>query len=372
MKKKIVYIVSIIIVAVLFVSIVLLDPRHDYYYIQPAEDIKIVETVKLDDGIVVCFHPNNNYLKGFLFLFDNKPENCEGCINLSLYDQLGNLVDRVSFDSSEVPERQWYEVYLNNTIDGKDSMKVVLTTDSTSVPALLHDDSSLRMSETESSDILISYAYEKSTFNLHEKIYISLLLTSIVLILTCACFDCKRRKLLQAISIFIILTTILSWNYMYNITIDGNNKDSIEDVPHFIEKLKQGYSFVQGSRFVEGGNAINTPIKRLLAVRLIHAPLISLTARHHYTDTTNNFRAYSRQYLEDPRVAPFRDCFMTYELLAYLSTRAAQLGYNTCEIPVTRAYPKNEKTPTKIKGVKGDSELMKILLLNMFDRYNPM
>ena len=36
------------------------------------------------------------------------------------------------------------------------------------------------------------------------------------------------------------------------ITIDGNNKDSIEDVPNFIRKLDEGYDFVQGSRYVKG------------------------------------------------------------------------------------------------------------------------
>ncbi len=44
------------------------------------------------------------------------------------------------------------------------------------------------------------------------------------------------------------------------ITIDGNNKDSIEDVPNFIEKLKEGYDLIQGSRFIKGGKAINTPV----------------------------------------------------------------------------------------------------------------
>lgn len=155
------------------------------------------------------------------------------------------------------------------------------------------------------------------------------------------------------------------------ITVDGNNKDSIEDTPLFIEKLKQGYDFVQGSRFIAGGKAVNTPLKRLLAVKLIHAPVISLTAGYRFTDTTNNFRAYSSAYLEDPKVAPLRECFMTYELLAFLSTRAAQLGRKVCEVPVTRAYPDCEKVPTKIKGIKGDGELMKILLLNMLGKYNP-
>lgn len=163
----------------------------------------------------------------------------------------------------------------------------------------------------------------------------------------------------------------LNRGYKGIITIDGNNKDSIEDVPRFIEKLKEGYDLIQGSRFIKGGRAINTPFIRTVSVKLIHAPIISLTAHQRFTDTTNAYRAYSARYLQDERVKPFRDIFMTYELLAYLSVRATQIGLKACEIPVTRAYPKSGKTPTKISFFKGNSELMKILFKNLFGAYQP-
>lgn len=154
------------------------------------------------------------------------------------------------------------------------------------------------------------------------------------------------------------------------ITIDGNNKDSIEDVPKFVECLEDGYDFVQGSRFIKGGKAINTPLLRYISVRMIHAPIISLTAKKWYTDTTNAYRAYSKKYLEHEQVSPFRDIFMTYELLAFLSVKADQLKMKTCEIPVKREYPKKGKTPTKISPLKGNAELMKILFCNLFHKYD--
>ena len=42
-----------------------------------------------------------------------------------------------------------------------------------------------------------------------------------------------------------------------------------------------------------------------------------------------------------------------------------------CEIPVTRAYPKKGKTPTKISFFKGNSDLMKILIKNAMGAYKP-
>ena len=163
----------------------------------------------------------------------------------------------------------------------------------------------------------------------------------------------------------------LARGYQGIVTIDGNDKDSIEDVPKFLAKLREGFDFVQGSRFVPGGEAVNTPLVRYVSVRLIHAPVISLTARHRFTDTTNAYRAYSRRYLTDPRVQPLRDCFMGYELLAYLSVRASQLGMPACEVPVRRAYPRTGKTPTKISFFKGNSELLRILFANLAGKYAP-
>lgn len=161
----------------------------------------------------------------------------------------------------------------------------------------------------------------------------------------------------------------LNRGYEGIITIDGNNKDSIEDVPKFIEQLEMGYDFIQGSRFIKGGKAINTPLLRHVCVVLLHAPIISFTARYRFTDTTNGFRGYSRNYLLHPEVQPFRDIFVTYELLAYLSVRASQLHMKVCEIPVTRAYPSKGKTPTKISPIKGNAKLLAILFRNLFGHY---
>ena len=102
---------------------------------------------------------------------------------------------------------------------------------------------------------------------------------------------------------------VLEEGYEGIVTIDGNDKDDPEAIPRFIDALKDGVDFVQASRFVEGGIAENTPKVRLLAIRLLHAPLLSLFSGFPWTDTTQGFRAYSRRVLLDPGVAPFRDIF---------------------------------------------------------------
>ena len=155
------------------------------------------------------------------------------------------------------------------------------------------------------------------------------------------------------------------------ITVDGNGKDGTSAIVEFIRKLGEGFDFVQGSRHLPGGRAVNTPVIRDLAVRLIHSPIISLAAGFRFTDTTNGFRAYSRRVLLDPMIAPFREVFSTYELLAYLSVRIPRLGYKTIEVPVSRKYPPAGRIPTKISFLKGNLDLLKILFMAASGKYDP-
>lgn len=155
------------------------------------------------------------------------------------------------------------------------------------------------------------------------------------------------------------------------VVIDGNGKDDPSAVPRFLELLDAGYDHVQGSRYIPGGQAINTPLSRTLGVRLIHAPVISLAARTRYTDTTNGFRAYSRRLLTDPRVQPLRDVFVRYELHYYLAIRAARLGFHVTETPVTRRYPATGKTPTKISPIRGNLLILRTLAAAALGRFDP-
>lgn len=155
------------------------------------------------------------------------------------------------------------------------------------------------------------------------------------------------------------------------ITIDGNGKDSVNSLDQFIRALNEGIDYAQASRFLNGGEAVNTPRLRYWAIRLIHAPLLSLAARRWLTDTTQGYRAYSARYLLDARVRPFRRVFDKYELLAYLTVRAGQLGFRIIEIPTVRKYPRGEPIPTKIGGYRAYLDLLLVLGRTVFGMYNP-
>lgn len=161
----------------------------------------------------------------------------------------------------------------------------------------------------------------------------------------------------------------LDQGYQGIVTIDGNDKDDPEAIPQFIDALEDGVDFVQASRFIHGGVAENTPKSRYFAIRYIHAPCLSFASGFKWTDTTQGFRAYSRGMLLDSSISIFRDVFVKYELLAYLSYRAPKLGYKCKELPTTRRYPAGE-IPTKISGLRGSFLVLITLWKACAGKYN--
>lgn len=162
----------------------------------------------------------------------------------------------------------------------------------------------------------------------------------------------------------------LKQGYQGIIQIDGNNKDGVETIPNFVKALDDGFDYIQGSRFIKDGKAINTPPLRYFAVRFLASPILSLGARFWYTDVTNGFRGYSRKYLLHPKVKPFREIFISYELNMYLTVRANQLKLRTKEIPVSRIYARG-KVHTKISFLRGNFNFLLSQLKAALGYYNP-
>jgi hypothetical protein len=163
----------------------------------------------------------------------------------------------------------------------------------------------------------------------------------------------------------------LEQGYQGVVTVDGNDKDGVESLPDFLAALDEGYDFVQGSRYMRGGQAAHTPVLRHLGIRLVAAPILSVAAKRLYTDPTNGFKAMSRAFLCDPRVQPFRSVFVRFNLQMYLNVRAGQLGFRTEEIPVRRVYPADGSLPTKITTTRLVLAVAGEMLAVAAGRYDP-
>ena len=180
----------------------------------------------------------------------------------------------------------------------------------------------------------------------------------------------KKSFGFQATQLRMAFAYAMKQGYEGVIQIDGNGKDGVSAILKFVKALEDGFDYLQGSRFIKGGKAVNTPYLRALGIKLVAAPIISTAARFRYTDITNGFRAYSKKYLLHPEVKPFRDVFVRYALNFYLAVRANQLNLKTKEIPVSRRYPKG-KAPTKISFLKGNYTMLSEIIKAALGFYHP-
>ena len=180
----------------------------------------------------------------------------------------------------------------------------------------------------------------------------------------------KKGEGRQATQLRMVFAYALKQGYKGIIQMDGNNKDGVDAIPNFVKELENGYDYLQGSRFVKGGEEKNTPASRKWGIILLLAPLLSVFSGYKYTDVTNGFRGYSKKYLLHPEVKPFREIFVSYSLNFYLTVRANQLSLKTKELPVSRKYPKGE-FPTKMKGWRGPLKLVEEVFKAAFGFYHP-
>ena len=153
------------------------------------------------------------------------------------------------------------------------------------------------------------------------------------------------------------------------VLMDGNGKDDPAMIEAFARALDSGADYAQGSRYIRGGRAVNTPLMRVIVIRYLHSPLFSVLARRWFTDATVGSRAFSRRFLLDPRVRPFQRKFVYYDLYFYLAWTACRLGLNVCDVPVTRTYPKTGPVPTKITSPRAYWRMIRPLVMIALRRF---
>jgi len=136
------------------------------------------------------------------------------------------------------------------------------------------------------------------------------------------------------------------------IMIDSNGKDGVEKMPSFVSHLDEGFDLVNGSRFMKGGYHENTPLYRVIAIRIIAAGILWLGSHYWYTDQNNGFKAFSREFLLDDRVQPFRKIFQMHNLQVYLNYAAAKHKFLVVQVPTSRVYPSEGPIPSKFVSIR--------------------
>jgi len=148
------------------------------------------------------------------------------------------------------------------------------------------------------------------------------------------------------------------------VIIAGNNKDDPSEIIRLISPItREGYDFVQGSRFKRGGRYGKMPLYRVISTKIIHPFLFSIVSGTWITESTNGFRAFKASIFSDNRIDIWQKWLYEYELEPYLYYKVIKLGYKTTEVPVTKIYPPKKIGYTKMKPITGWWSILRPLLL---------
>ncbi|MCK5013551.1 MAG: glycosyltransferase family 2 protein [Candidatus Omnitrophica bacterium] len=145
-----------------------------------------------------------------------------------------------------------------------------------------------------------------------------------------------------------------SQGYEVLVIMAGNNKDSPDEIPRLTDPvIKEGYDFVQGSRYKEHeGIGGDMPLYRKVATKM-HPWLMSLITRQKITDSTNGFRAFRLSIFDHPEINIDQSWLDHYEIEPYLLYKAITLGFKFKEAPVTKIYPPKKAGYTKMRPLTG-------------------
>lgn len=120
------------------------------------------------------------------------------------------------------------------------------------------------------------------------------------------------------------------------VVMAGDNQDDASQINLLLAPIvKDGYDFVQGSRWYKGGNTVNIPFFRRAGTKL-YAFVIRLCTGFPFTDGTNGFRAFRASILDKIDLSP--QWLNRYELEPYLLYKAVKFGFKVREAGVTKRY----------------------------------
>jgi dolichol-phosphate mannosyltransferase len=110
----------------------------------------------------------------------------------------------------------------------------------------------------------------------------------------------------------------------------ADGSDSPADLVAYHRLLEEGYECAFGSRFVHGSTVVDYPHMKLTLNRIVNWG-IRVLFRHGYNDTTNAFKAYRREVIENVR--PFLSNH--FNLTVELPLKAVVRGYSYAIVPVS-------------------------------------
>ncbi len=142
-------------------------------------------------------------------------------------------------------------------------------------------------------------------------------------------------------------------NYDAIVIMAGNGKMLPSEINRLLKPLEDNKAdYVQGSRYLEGGDSPHLPQFRNIAIKLFTL-ITNLILGFKGTDITCGFRAYRLSIFEHPQIDIEQDWLGQYEMEYYLHFKVIKAKFRVVEVPVSMIYPTEGKNYTKIKPFIG-------------------
>jgi dolichol-phosphate mannosyltransferase len=123
----------------------------------------------------------------------------------------------------------------------------------------------------------------------------------------------------------------LERDYEYILEMDADLSHNPDDVPRLIQECENGYDLVIGSRYCNGVNVINWPIKRLLLSYGANKYTRMIT-RMPIMDATAGFKCYRREALAAINLDRVKSSGYSFQIEMHF--RVWDAGFKIKEIPI--------------------------------------
>jgi dolichol-phosphate mannosyltransferase len=135
----------------------------------------------------------------------------------------------------------------------------------------------------------------------------------------------------------------------------ADSSDAPADLVTYHRVLGEGFDCVFGSRFAKGGRTVGYPVPKLIVNRIVNLAIRAMF-RHGYDDTTNAFKAYRREVIENIHPLLSNHFNLTVEMPLKAITR----GHTFQVVPIT--WTNRQQGVSKLKLQEMGSRYMFIVL----------
>ena len=123
----------------------------------------------------------------------------------------------------------------------------------------------------------------------------------------------------------------LERGYDIIVQMDADFSHSPEDIPRLIKEIEKGADFVVGSRYRNGVNVVNWPLKRLMISYFANVYARFMTGVP-IRDLTGGFKAWRREVLESIDLDNIRSNGYSFQI--EMNFKAYRKGFKPSEIPI--------------------------------------